>query len=115
MNEFEMAVRQRMIDAAKEDRERFFKVADTLVLQPKYKEKLEAIEELKQYWRDMTNLIDFPNVDFPFKLPEWFPSVHFASCWGKDVYINEQFLHNKQMEQAKEQIENVKQSEMEEV
>lgn len=103
MNEFEIEIRQRMDEAAKEDRERFFKVADTLTFQPKYKDKIEAIEELKQQWRDMTSLEDYPNIDFPITLPEWFPTVHFASCWKKDIYISGRILEKE--EYKKNQVE----------
>lgn len=87
MIEFEIEIRQRMGEAVKEDRDRFFQVADTLQYQPKYKDKLAEIETIKQQWRDITVLSDYPNITFPLSLPDWFPKVHFASCWGKDKYI----------------------------
>lgn len=82
---------QNMNDAAKEDRERFFAVADTLHLQPKYREYVNSgeLEEVKQYWRDMTALPEYPNIDFPIQLPEWFPKVRLTSSWKKDSYIAE--------------------------
>lgn len=76
--------------AFKQDRERFFKVADILHLQPKYKDHLEELEELKQVWRDIPQQYDYPNFTHPIPLPEWFPKVNFASCWEKDKYIEEQ-------------------------
>lgn len=81
---------QRMDEAFKEDRERFFKVADTLTLQPKYAEHKEEIEVLKQQWRDIPQQEGYPNFTHPMPLPEWFPKVHFASSWEKDTYIEEQ-------------------------
>lgn len=72
-----------MILASKQDRERFFKVADSIHLQPKYSSCLTELEELKQKWRDMTTLPDYPDIDFPLELPTWFPEVRFASRWQK--------------------------------
>lgn len=83
----EQELRTRMDMAIKEDRERFFKVADTLHLQPKYAVHLAELETLKQTWRDVTTLPDYPNITHPMPLPEWFPKVHFASRWEKDEYI----------------------------
>ena len=75
---------ERMILASKQDRERFFKVADTIHLQPKYKDYLDELEIVKQRWRDMTTLPNYPEIKFPLELPEWFPKVKFASCWDTD-------------------------------
>lgn len=80
---------QRMDEAFKEDRERFFKVADTLAVQPKYKERLEELEALKQEWRDIPQEEGYPNITHPRALPEWLPKIPFASSWGKDKYIEE--------------------------
>lgn len=71
----------RMDQAAREDRERFFRVADSIHLQPKYADHLDELETLKQQWRDMTQAENYPDIDFPLPLPEWFPTVHFASRW----------------------------------
>lgn len=87
MTDFEIKLRQRMNEAIKEDRERFFQVADTLQYQPKYKDRLTEIEMIKQQWRDITTLSDYPNIDFPLVLPDWFPKVYFASKWQKGKYI----------------------------
>lgn len=78
---------KRMDVAFKQDRERFFKVADTLYLQPKYAEHLEEVEALKQAWRDIPQQADYPNITHPMPLPDWFPKVHFASSWEKDSYL----------------------------
>ena len=75
--------------AFKQDRERFFRVADVLHLQPKYKEHLEELEELKQIWRDIPQQDGYPNFTHPIPLPKWFPKVKFASCWDKDKFIEE--------------------------
>lgn len=81
---------KRMDEAFKEDRERFFKVADTLLMQPKYEEHKEEIEELKQIMRDIPQQEDYPNITWPIQLPYWFPKVPFASSWEKDAYLKEQ-------------------------
>lgn len=74
----------KMDSAAKEDRERFFRVADVMAFQPKYETRKEALETVKQQWRDMTTLEGYPCVKWPLELPEWFPAVKFASQWGPD-------------------------------
>ena len=76
--------------AFKQDRERFFKVADSLQFQSKYKEHLKELEELKQIWRDIPQQEDYPNFTHPMELPYWFPKVDFASCWEKDKFIEEE-------------------------
>lgn len=73
-----------MDEAAREDRERFFQVADAMAFQPKYTGRLGELEAVKQQWRDMTALPDYPCIQWPMALPEWFPLVKFASCWGAD-------------------------------
>lgn len=65
--------------AIEQDRDRFFAVADTLHLQPKYADYLEELEEVKQEWRDITELENYPHIDFPLALPEWFPDVLLMS------------------------------------
>ena len=67
--------------AFREDRERFFKVADSLHLQPKYAEHLEELEVLKQTWRDVPQQSYYPEMKHPLELPTWFPKVAFASSW----------------------------------
>lgn len=91
----EQEILNRMIEASKEDRERFFAVADILHLQPKYKDRLEELEEVKQQWRDMTLIKDYPNIDFPLTLPDWFPKIHFASQWDKNYLSKTLESHNK--------------------
>lgn len=82
--EEEQKIVDRMDEAAREDRDRFFAVADTLTFQPKYKAREAEIEEIKQQWRDMTDLPDYPHIHWPMALPDWFPVVKFASRWEPD-------------------------------
>lgn len=84
-----MTLTQRMDKAAREDRARFFIVADAIHLQPKYAEHLQELEEIKQQWRDMTALPDYPKMAFPLALPEWFPKVEFKSKWDEEYYDRE--------------------------
>jgi hypothetical protein len=84
-----MTLLEKMDKAAREDRERFFAVADTIHLQPKYSEHLEELEAVKQEWRDMTKLEDYPQMPFPLPLPEWFPKVSFMSRWDSEYYEKE--------------------------
>lgn len=92
----EQEILTRMDEAAKEDRERFFVVADTLHLQPKYADKLAEIEAIKQQWRDMTVLPDYPQIKWPMVLPEWFPRVKFASSWDVDYLKKTLEMQNRQ-------------------
>lgn len=85
----EQEIRNKMNAAANEDRERFFAVADTLHLQPKYAVYAVELATVKQAWRDMTALSDYPNIDWPMALPFWFPKIRFASSWKKDVFIQQ--------------------------
>lgn len=75
--------------AFREDRERFFKVADSMVFVPKYKGKINEIEIVKQQWRDIPQLQDYPNFTHPIELPDWFPKIYFASKWEKDKFLEE--------------------------
>lgn len=75
--------------AIRQDRERFFRVADTLHLQPKYADKVFELDEIKQQWRDITGVPGYPNITHPMPLPEWFPTVHFASSFEKDTFLEE--------------------------
>lgn len=82
---------KQMDEAIREGREQFFKVADTIHLQPKYADKLEELEAIKQQWRDITLLEGYPEIDFPLTLPEWFPKVKFYSHFKAD-YAKKQNL-----------------------
>ena len=87
----------RMAEAFREDRERLFKVIDSMRNQPKYADRLSEIESIANTWRDIPQGEDFPNVTHPAPLPEWFPKVKFFSRWEKDVYI-EKTLERQQKE-----------------
>lgn len=87
----------RMDEAAKEDRERFFVVADSMTFQPKYTDKRDELEAIKQQWRDMTALPDYPQIKWPMERPEWFPVVKFASCWDVD-YLEKTLEQEQRME-----------------
>lgn len=65
--------------AITQDRERFFKLADPLIFQPKYQPYLEELEAIKQQWRDITKLPGYPDIDFPLALPSWFPQWQFMT------------------------------------
>ncbi|MDD3832046.1 MAG: hypothetical protein PHW00_05670 [Clostridia bacterium] len=88
----EQEIRARMNEAFREDRERFFKVADSIHLQPKYAEHLTELEQVKQQWRDIPAQADYPNFTHPVELPSWFPTVKFTSSWEKDTYIADTLL-----------------------
>lgn len=79
---------EQMEEAIREDRERFFKVADSIHFQPKYAEHLTELETLCQWFRDVTALSDFPNINWSPELPSWFPNVPFASSFKKDEFLN---------------------------
>lgn len=106
--EIKEKILKQMDEAFREDRERFFKVADTLLFQPKYKEHLEEIEQLKQQWRDAPELEGYPNINHPMTLPEWFPKVPFASSWEKDTFLEEQVLFETEMNAKEEKPVEVK-------
>ncbi len=75
--------------AFKQDRERFFKVADTLHLQPAYADHLDELEEIKQAWRDVPDSANYPVITHPMPLPDWFPKINFASSFDGQNYIDE--------------------------
>ena len=93
----EEKVLHRMDVAFREDRERFFKIADTLHLQPKYQNYLEELEILKQTWRDIPQQDGYPNFTHPISMPYWFPKVSFASRWEKDKYIEQELQRAKEL------------------
>jgi len=82
---------ENMIKAINQDRERFFKKADVYAITNNRGLSPEQIVELgalRDQWRDSTDLPDYPDIDFPLPLPEWFPNPYFASSWKKG-YLNE--------------------------
>ncbi len=74
--------------AISQDRERFFRVADSIHLQPKYAEHLEELEIIKQQWRDIPQLKNYPYIAFPLELPLWFPQVKMFSRFT-ETYIQD--------------------------
>ena len=79
---------ERMSIAFREDRDRLFKVIDRMRFQPKYSSHLQDLETLAQAWRDIPQGVNFPNINHPTELPEWFTEkVPFTSRWEVDVYI----------------------------
>lgn len=73
--------------AAKQDRDRLFAITDGMRYQPKYTDYLTELEEVCQQWRNMTDLENWPEVAWPLELPDWFPTVKFASCWDADYAV----------------------------
>jgi len=65
--------------AIRQDRERFFKIADSLFFQPAFSSYMSELETIKQQWRDITELSGYPNIDFPPELPDWFPEWQFMN------------------------------------
>lgn len=78
---------QQMDKAFRQEREEFFRVADSLAFQPKYKDLLEDIERIKQEWRDIPQMEDYPNFNYPPKIPEYFPRPRLFCSWKKNEYI----------------------------
>lgn len=73
-------------EAFREDRERFFKVADSMDKQPKFSKRLSNLEAIKQLWRDVPQQKGYPNIDHPPQMASWFPKVNFASSFKKDEF-----------------------------
>lgn len=95
-----------MAEAIREDRDRFFRVADALNFQPKYQPYLEELETIKQWFRDLPQQPDFPNIDWSPVLPEWFPKIPFASSFKKDAFIEEELKRKKEEFDVLKQLEN---------
>lgn len=71
-----------MIQATKEDRERFFKATDYLRFVDKLTpEQEDELEDLRQWFRNMPELENYPYINWPPQLPDWCPNPHFASRW----------------------------------
>lgn len=91
-----------MIQATKEDRSRFFKKADVYFITNNRgltSEQIEELETVRNQWRDMTLLPDYPDIDWPLSVPEWFPNCGFASKWEKG--------HKAKWEKEKRENENL--------
>lgn len=98
----EQKIRENMAQAFREDRERLFKVIDSMRFQPRFAEHLTEIEAVAQEWRDKPSLPDFPNITHPTALPSYFPSAHFCSSWKKDEYI--QSMLDTVVEEVEEEV-----------
>lgn len=87
-----MEIKERYTLAIKEDRERFFKKADVYVITNNRgltETQIAELEVLRGQFRDVTSLEGFPDIDWPIKLPEWFPNPYFASSFKKGDMQNE--------------------------
>jgi hypothetical protein len=79
-------MKERKIQASKEDRERFFKVADVYAITQNRglsEIQIEELEKARDEWRDMTNMKGYPDIDFPLPIPKWMNNPYFASSWKK--------------------------------
>lgn len=76
--------------AAKQDRERLFAVTDGMWRQPKYTEYLTELETVCETWRNMTELENWPEIAWPLELPDWMPTVKFASSWDADYAVEKE-------------------------
>ena len=70
--------------AFRQDRERFFREADKyesvsyLANSLSAKEKKE-LEEAKEIWRDMTDIENYPDIDFPLFIPSFLKVKTFST------------------------------------
>lgn len=77
--------------AFKQDRERFFKEADKYETIPYLLNSLSESEkqelaEAKEAWRNMTELKDYPDIDFPLYIPSFMKVKTFSTHKkGEDV------------------------------
>ena len=70
--------------AFKQDRERFFKEADKYEMIPYLVNSLSESEkqelaEAKETWRNMTDLPDYPDIDFPLAIPSFIKVKTFST------------------------------------
>ena len=70
--------------AFKQDRERFFKEADKYELISCLHESLsdeqkKELEKAKTDWRNMTDLPDYPDIDFPLAIPSFMKVKTFST------------------------------------
>jgi len=87
-----MDIKERMIQAIKEDRERFFKKSDVYIFtncRGLTEQQISELEDVRNKFRDITKVKGYPDIDWPIKLPEWFPNPYFASCWKKGELTND--------------------------
>lgn len=77
--------------AFKQDRERFFKVADeyesiSYLNASLADDELKELEEARAAWRNMTDLTDYPDIDFPLHIPSFMKVKTFSTHKkGEDV------------------------------
>ena len=70
--------------AFKQDRERFFKEADKYETISYLRESLsdkqkKELEQAKTDWRNMTDLPDYPDIDFPLAIPSFMKVKTFST------------------------------------
>ena len=70
--------------AFRQDRERFFEAADKFESVSYLAEKLTAaqkkeLEKAKKEWRDMTEIENYPDIDFPLAIPDFIKVKIFSS------------------------------------
>ena len=80
--------------AFKQDRERFFKEADkyemvSYLFESLSDEQKKELEQAKTAWRNMTDLPDYPDIDFPLAIPS-FMKVRTFSTHKKGEDVEEQ-------------------------
>ena len=70
--------------AFKQDRERFFKEADKYEMISYLRvslsnEQKKELEQTKTGWRNMTDLPDYPDIDFPLAIPSFMKVKTFST------------------------------------
>ena len=70
--------------AFKQDRERFFKEADkyemiSYLCEGLSDEQKKELEQAKTDWRNMTDLPDYPDIDFPLTIPSFMKVKTFST------------------------------------
>ena len=70
--------------AFRQDRERFFKEADKYetipyLLNNLYESEKQELAEAKEAWRNMTDLPDYPDIDFPLYIPPFLKVKTFST------------------------------------
>lgn len=70
--------------AFRQDRERFFKEADKYEMISYLRERLsdkqkKELEQAKTDWRNMTDLPDYPDIDFPLAIPSFMKVKTFST------------------------------------
>ena len=70
--------------AFKQDRERFFREADKFEMVSYLSDRLtekekSALAKAKEYWRNMTELKGYPDIDFPLYIPSFVKVKTFST------------------------------------